>query len=303
MSFSLEELLVINQGDIATNEFRTGRSIEIWLKEDNSKVRELLFPERDKPGRYELIVTEDAPTASHVIKMRSRYPVTLQRNDVVMFESGKKIIIKSKTELFGYFNEPSEIPIYSSEEEIEIGEQSNTYGMLPLFSAKEGGFPQVSVTYAEAHNKNQGLYPVFQKVKDDATVTISGDINFNDPCLSLLKNIKKGFINKLFVQVRHGVDNGQFGEGYFACEYWAIPYLALSDTESTFINFSLELKVVGKVQPYEIITGPFGTRYCPQKTISPDIYFIPFDLSVRPFDVAQYCPQNTTGFYDFATAP
>ena len=89
MGLSLEELLVFNQGDIATSEFRTGRSIEIWLKEDNSKVGELLFTERNKPGRYELIVTENAPQGSQVIKMRSRYPVILQRNDVVMFESGK----------------------------------------------------------------------------------------------------------------------------------------------------------------------------------------------------------------------
>ena len=283
MGLSLEELLVFNQGDIATSEFKTGRSIEIWLKEDNSKVGELLFTERNKPGRYELIVTENALQGSQVIKMRSRYPVILQRNDVVMFESGKKVIIKSKAELFGYMFPETQVAIYSSEEEIEIGEQSNTYGMLPLFSAKEGGFPQVSVTYAEAHNKNMGLYPIFQSVREDATVTVTGDINFNDPCLELLKEIKKGWVNKLFIQIRHGVDNGEYGEGGFSCEYWAIPHIALSDTESTFINFSLELKVLGNVEPYKIITGPFSTRYCPLNTISPNIYFIPFDLTVSPF--------------------
>lgn len=302
MGLSLEELLVFNQGDIATSEFRIGRSIEIWLKEDNSKGRELLFLERNKPGRHELIVTDTAPEGSQVIKMRSRYPVTLERNDVVMFESGKKIIIKSKTELYGYSFPESEVAIYSSDDDIEVGEQSNTYGMLPLFSAKEGGFPQVSVTYAEAHNKNQSLYPVFQRVKDDATVTISGDINFNDPCLELLKNIKNGFINKLFVQIRHRVDNGKYGDGYFACEYWAIPHIALSDPESTFINFTLEMKVIGKVDSYRIITGPFSTRYCPFNWQSPDIYFIDYTIIPKQ-DYTNYCQQNITGFYDFATAP
>lgn len=303
MGLSLEELLVFNQGDIATSEFRTGRSIEVWLRKETAQDAILVIGEEGKPHRHELIVTEYVPQGSQVIKIRARYPMTLQRNDVVMFESGKKVIIKSKTDLLGYFNPPSDVAIYSSEEEIEIGEQSNTYGMFPLFSAKEGGFPQVSVTYAEAHNKNMGLYPIFQSVREDATVTVTGDINFNDPCLELLKEIKKGWVNKLFVQIRNGVDNGEYGEGGFSCEYWAIPHIALSDTESTFINFSLEMKVVGKVDPYKIITGPFGTRYCPQNTTSPDIYFIPFDLSVSPFDFAEYCPQDITGFYDFATAP
>ena len=301
MGLSLEELLVFNQGDIATSEFRTGRTMQVWLKEDNFKDGRLYYAKKGKPGHYELIVTESVERQANLLPIMARFPMTLYRHEVLKFESGKIIIVKSTTELRGYpFSD--DLPIYQTENAIDLGEQTNLYNMQVLYSTKEGGFPKIAVTYAEAHNKNQGLYPVFQKVKEEATVTITGDMNFNDPCLPLLEKIKLGYVNKIFVQFRHGIDNGSYGEGYFACEYWAIPSIALSDTESTFINYSLELKVIGKVDPYKIITGPFRLRYCPFDTRYTGIYNIDYDFVIEQ-DYVNYCPQNTTGFYDFATAP
>lgn len=301
MGLSLEELLVFNQGDIASSEFRTGRTMQIWLKEETFNDTRLFYAQEGKPGHYELIVTESIEEGANLLPIMSRFGMTLYRNEVLKFESGKIVIVKSTTELRGY-PYSDDLPIYQSDNPIDLGEQTNIYSLQVLHSTKEGGFPNISVTYAEAHNKNQGFYPVFQKVREDAIVTITGDMNFNDPTLPLLKKIQLGYVSKLFVQFREGVDNGSYGEGYLACEYWGIPHIALSDTESKFINFTLELKVIGKVDPYKIITGPFRLRYCPFDARYTDIYRIDYTFIIKQ-DYVNYCSQDTTGFYDFATAP
>jgi len=300
MGLSFEELLIINQGDrVDSEDLLLGRKVDIWIKPVTKDIG-LVF-ERNKVGRHELIVTQTTPQGSNVLPIRSRYPCTIYRNDVIKFESGKIVIVKSLTQLRG-FSEEDILPIYDNPDEIEIGEQSNTYAMIPLLSAKEGVYPQISVTYAEGHNKNQGIYAVSQKVKENSTVTVTGDINKNDPSFPILQDIQEGLVSKLFVQVRRPIIHDNYGEGFGAIEYSAIPYCSFIDNESGFLSFSVQLQVIGKVDNYEIITGPFGTRYCPFDAIATDVYRINFVI-VPEEDATNYCPQDTTGFYDFDQSP
>lgn len=299
MSLSLEELLLFNQGEQSA-QFVASRDLEVWIKLDD-KNRELLYPEEGKPGRNELMVMSGISQGENSILLRSRFPFTLYRKDVIKFESGKIIIVKETIKFDGYFSD-NLVSIFDAKEDIELGEQSNVYGMMPLLSAKEGGYPQITATYAEAHNKNQGLHPISQKIKETGTATITGDINHNDYSLGLLSLIQKGIVTKLFVQIRHElntiIDSGSYGTGFGAIEFWAIPFCGLVDSESGFTNFSLQLELLGKIDEYKLITGPFGTRYCPFDAINTNIYHISFEV-IPSQDYTNYCPLDSTGFYDF----
>lgn len=300
MGLSLEEVLIANQAEAL--DYQAGRHLEVWIKSGNKDDRYIYLD--DEVGRVGLIVMSAIAVGSNSIELKASATVTLYRNDPIKFESGKIIFVQRNVTLV---NETATlVSIYQSDHDIEIGEQSATYNMTPLFSAKEGGYPQISTTYAEAHNKNMGLYPVSQKIKENGAVTLTGEVNFNDPSLQILKDIANGTVNKLFVQLRHqftsDINNDKNGEGFGAVEYWAVPYCGLSDTEATFINFSLQMEVIGRIHPYRIITGSFPLRYCPQDVIFLNSYHIEFTV-VPEEDTSNYCPQDVTGFYDFATAP
>lgn len=264
MSFSLEDIFYISMGDEET-EFKTGRQINVWIKPTETKIRQLFKPPY-KPQHYGLKTTDIILQGSNIAKLQAFTPITLYRNDVIKFASGT-IVLKG-TVTVG--TSETEVGIYSSDNEIALGEESVSYGMLPFYSVKEGGFPQKTTTYAEAHNKNQGLHPIFQKIKEDATATITGDLNVKDPCFYLLESIKKGNINKIFVQIRDMPLQENYGQSPLTIEFWATSSVTYSDSESGFVNFSLELKVIGYIDDYTIPTGVFFTLIPPSITLVSD---------------------------------
>ena len=262
MGFSLNDLIEISQGE-RSEEFKKGRVMEVWIK-PKEKQNHLLFTPYNKPQHYGIKTTAIIEQDSLVAKLQSYIPITLYRNDVIKFQSGKIIVLKNNVNIL---TTETIVPIYKNSEAIGSGEEGTTYEMLPLMSVKEGAYPQPSTSYAEAHNKSMGWYAVSQKIKKELTATLTGDINIKDPCFETLKSIYLGTINKLFVQIRDMPLQENYGQSPMAIEFWATPSVTLSDTESGFVNFSMELKVIGRVDDYTIPTGIFFTLRLPSITL------------------------------------
>jgi len=305
MGLSLEDLLLFNQGEQLVQTVK-GRGINIWIRSGIRDTKEYIYPEIRGLGRYEILLGADININDNQVLIRTFRTFTIHRNDCLMFADNKAIVIKQSTILDSNNVNGTAVAIYPSEHDIAQTEGTMTYAMLPLISAKEGGYLQITTSYAEGHNKNQGLYPVSQKIKEDGIATITGDINLNDPCLELLEQIQNEGLSKIFVQLRHEIDsnisNDLYGEGVGAIEYWAIPNCSLSDPENGLINFTLQMKLIQNIIPYKILRGVTVFKYCPIDYIALGFYNIDF-VVIPEEDICGYCPQDTTNFFDFAQTP
>lgn len=254
MPLSLEEQLFYQQGDTVEDcDMIKGRSLDIWIKP--------LIGCDVLPAVKTITAEADADIADTEISVSADEDVTLYRNDVLKFSGGGFAIVKSTTTVTDV---ATTVPVYALETAI-VGtttpETAKTYGMLPLWSAKEGAYPQPSASYAEAHNKNQGLYAVSQKIREDYTATLSGDVNFKDPCLEIFQQMQTASLSKIFVQARHAITTSitigattyKFGEGPGSVQYRGHATITLSDPEAGMIGFSMEVKISGKIDDYAIL--------------------------------------------------
>lgn len=252
MPLSLEDQLLIRQGDkTIQDDFITGRSMEIWI-----------CPLRTKQNVPEVITLTCSATASGAtsISLLASKEVILYRNQALKLVSGTTVlttdyvVVKSTTTVG---TSATAVPVYPIDSAITSGQTARIYPMTPLFSAKEGGIPDSSSSFAEAHNKNMGYYSVSQKIKEENNTSIAGDLNFADPALAIIRQIHTAGLVRLFVQVRHSVTtvigSEQYSEGPFAIEYRGVPTVKINDPEGGMVGFSMEVKVSGQLDDYKLL--------------------------------------------------
>lgn len=252
MSLSLEEQLFFQQGDrVEDLDMIKGRSLEIWIKPIVGN--DLL------PAVRTITVAAAAIVGDSTISVTADEDVTLYRNDVLKITGNKFAVVKATTTIT---STATTLPVYALETALTgTGEVAKTYGMLPIWSAKEGAYPQPSASYAEGHNKNMGLYAVSQKIREDYSATLSGDVNFKDPCLDIFQKMQTASLSKILVQARHaitteitlGATTYKWGEGPGAVQYKGNGTITLSDPEAGMIGFSMEVKISGKIDDYLIL--------------------------------------------------
>jgi len=255
MPLSLEDQLLIQQGDTVEDiDMVKGRSIEIWMR---PIVGNALLP-----TVYTVTASTDAAIGDTTISVTADAEFTIYRNDVLKFSGGTIAIVKATTTIT---TSSTTVPVFALGGAIAgttTPETARTYGMIPVWSAKEGAYPQASASYAEAHNKNMGLYAISQKMREDYTATISGDVNFKDPALEMFEQMQTASLSKIFVQARHAVTTEitvgnttyRWGEGPGAVQYKGNATINLSDGEAAMVGFSMEVKVSGKIDKYRILT-------------------------------------------------
>jgi hypothetical protein len=126
--------------------------------------------------------------------------------------------------------------------------------MIPFISAKEGAFTKASANFVERHNRLTGLYSESQKVREDYTTTITGDLNYQDPCLEMLEDMKYSGLTKLFIQSRYtvaySVGGSFYGDGKLGEQYSGDVNVTMSDSEAGLVSVSLEVKVSGRREKY-----------------------------------------------------
>lgn len=254
MSLTLQEQLFFQQGDrVEDLDMVKGRSLELWIKPivGNALLPEVFVIEAEAAALI------DATT----ISVSANKEVTLYRNDVLKFTGNKFAVVKATTTVT---TNATDVPTYGLPQAIDLEDKANTYAMTPIWSAKEGAYPQPSASYAEAHNKNMGLYAVSQKIREDYTATLSGDVNFKDPCLGIFKDMQTASLSKILVQARHaitteitlGATTYKWGEGPGAVQYKGNGTITLSDPEAGMIGFSMEVKISGKIDDYLTLDPP-----------------------------------------------
>jgi hypothetical protein len=251
MPLSLEDQLFFQQGDrVEDLDMLKGRSIELWIKPIVGV--DLL------PTVYTISVEAAAAVDDVLLSATADDDVTLYRNDVLDFGTGKFAIVKATTTLGAV---AVDVPVYPLEATLADTDTARTYAMLPLWSAKEGGLPQSSASYAEGHNKNMGLYAVSQKIREDYTATLTGDVNFKDPCIEIFQNMQTASLSKILVQARHAITTvitagGTTyinGVGPGAVQYKGNGTITLSDPEAGMVGFSMEVKISGKIDDYVLL--------------------------------------------------
>jgi len=251
MALSLEDQIRYQQGDkVEDADFLKGRSLDVWIKP--------ILSAEDYPTVITLGVATNALVGATSISLTASSDVTLYRNDVLKFTGGLYAVVKATTTVT---DDATTVPVYPLDDPIPANAEAKTYGMLPLVSAKEGAYPQPSASYAEAHNKNMGWYAVSQKIREDYTATISGDLNFKDPCLEIFQQMQTSGLSKLLIQARHaitteitiGATTYTYGEGPGAVQYKGQGTVTLSDPEAGMIGFSMEVKISGKIDDYLIL--------------------------------------------------
>lgn len=251
MALSLEEQLFYQQGDrVEDVDMIKGRSLDIWIK---PIVGNAVLPE------VRTISAEaTAAIGDSSISVSADVETTLYRNDVLKFTGNIYAVVKATTTVG---TTATTVPVYALEAALLGTETAKTYAMIPIWSAKEGAYPQPSASYAEAHNKNMGLYAVSQKIREDYTATISGDVNFKDPALEIFQQMQTASLSKILIQARHaitteitiGATTYRWGEGPGAVQYKGNSTITLSDPEAGMIGFSMEVKISGKIDDYLIL--------------------------------------------------
>lgn len=251
-ALSLEDQLFVLQGDpINDYDFAKGRAVDIWMAP-------LAFNE-DLPDTQGFTVNATAAVnavALSVITPALAPSFTLYRNDVIQTAAGKIAIVKTTTVIPA--NTATSVVVFPLAVSITSADTFVKYiGLTPFFSGKEGAFSSASASYAEAHNKNMGLYAVSQKIREDYTATITGDVAYNDPSLSMLEDMKVSGLSKIFVQARYtvafGIGGSYNGDGVLGEEYRGNVALSMSDTEAGMVGISIEVKISGKREKYELI--------------------------------------------------
>lgn len=249
-SLSLEDQLFVLQGDpVNESDFTKGRSVDVWIAP-------LSFAQ-DYPDQLTIvnniaILANDTTATLNCTEKAT----TLYRNDVLNF-GATKIIVKATTTIVSG-GVGTAVPIFAAPGGVTITSDAKIYEMLPLVSAKEGAFVSASATYAEAHNKAMGLYAVSQKVREDYTATISGDIAYNDPALAILQDMSSGGLSKVFVQARYtvayGIGGSDYGDGALSEQYRGNSTISLTDGEGAMVGFSMEVKISGRREKYALLT-------------------------------------------------
>jgi hypothetical protein len=259
-SLSLEDQLFVLQGDpINDYDFTKGRAVDIWIAPltFNQSVPDIA------------VVSLNTAVAVNDVTVSVTTPValTLYRNDVLNFghTSGTRPLIVRSTTTIGA--SPVSVPIFAAPYTIATTISANPNkcliykSLLPFLSAKEGAFSAASASYAEGHNKNMGLYAVSQKIREDYTSTITGDLNYGDPCLDLLEDLKVSGLSKLFVQARYtvafGVGGSYYGDGVLGEQYIGNVALSMSDTEAGMVSMSIEVKISGARKKYSLLVPTF----------------------------------------------
>jgi hypothetical protein len=246
MPLSLEDRLFIKQGDKTDQEnFVLGRAMKVWIAP---------LPLGQSVPNVTLVEQASAVLADATsLSLTATEEIVLYRNQPLRF-GAVVVLVKATTTVT---TTATTVPIYPADGGISAAATAEVYPMTPLFSAKEGGIPDSSASFAEAHNKNMGYYSVSEKIKEDYSATIAGEINFTDPALNIINDIHINGLSKLFVQVRHSVlteiGTQKYGEGPFAVQYHGVPTAKVSDPEGGFVAISLEMKISGKLDPYVIL--------------------------------------------------
>lgn len=252
MALSLEEQLFYQQGDrVEDIDMIKGRALDLWIAE--------IVGNNTLPEERTVTVASAAIIGDNSISVTADQEFTLYRNDVLKFTGDKYAVVKATTTVGTV---ATDLPVYALESAFTgTSETAKTYGMTPIWSAKEGAYPQASASYAEAHNKNMGLYAISQKIREDYTVTISGDVNFKDPALDIFQKMQTASLSKVFVQARHAITTEitvggityRWGEGPGSVQYKGNGTINLTDPEAGMIGFSMEVKVSGKIDDYKIL--------------------------------------------------
>lgn len=254
-SLSLEDQLFVLQGDpINDYDFAKGRAVDIWIApltfNQSKPATQILYLDNN-------IVLGDTSMNVRFAAAPTGSAQTLYRNDVIRFGSGY-FIVKTTTTVAPHASTATAVPIFAAGFAVTAPLTTRFYNtMIPFISAKEGAFTSASASYAESHNKNMGLYAVSQKIREDYTATITGDVNYGDPCLQLLEDMKVSGLSKLFVQARYtvafGIGGSFYGDGVLGEQYSGNVALSMSDTEAGMVAISIEVKVSGKRETYTVL--------------------------------------------------
>jgi hypothetical protein len=251
-ALSLEDQLFVLQGDpINDYDFAKGRAVDIWMAS-------LPF-NQDEPTTQSFSVSATAAIAAVALSVTTPAlspSFTIYRNDVIKTAAGKFAIVKETKVIPA--NVATNIVVFPLAVSIASGDTFVKYiGLTPFFSGKEGAFSSASASYAEAHNKNMGLYAVSQKIREDYTATITGDVAYNDPCLTMLESMKVSGLSKMFVQARYtvafGIGGSYNGDGVLGEQYRGNVALSMSDTEAGMVGISIEVKISGAREKYVLI--------------------------------------------------
>lgn len=262
-SLSLEDQLSVLQGDpVSDYTFTQGRNVDIWLAP--------LEVSQTKPSIQKLYLVTEIQLGDTIMYVRfDAAPIgstqTLYRNDVIVFR-GNKYIVRTTTTVLAQTQHPSNktaVPIFAAQF-ITLGlggsiQPSHQFynTMIPFLSAKEGAFTKASANFVERHNRLTGLYSESQKVREDYTANITGDLNYRDPCLEMFEDMKYSGLGKLFVQCRYtvaySVGGSFYGEGVLGEQYSGDATLTMSDSEAGLVSVSLEIKVSGKREKYIVL--------------------------------------------------
>jgi hypothetical protein len=246
MSFSLADQLLIQKGDSTpSKDFALGRLFHVWIY--------VLKPEEYSPPLIQITASE-TPQGSVTIILESDQNITLYRHHILRFNN-KFVVVKRTTVLIA--NVPTETPVF----ELISGFSDNepicaTYPLIPLFSIKEGGFPQPSANLAEAHNKSMGLYSVSQKYKHDSDTSLTGELNYTDPALPYLEDIESKNNSNVFIQVRPVVTEVISLESYrqeygsLAIQYRGVATVKLTDPEGGMVALAMDIKINGQIDNY-----------------------------------------------------
>lgn len=182
------------QGECLTgDDFVLGYYLETWIKVLN-------YQESTPPTTTLTLASAAAADDTSITVDVAAGSVRVYERDVLYFPTDDVLVlILADAELTGAGNVLTVAALTGA---LTAAETADTYGMIPVLSAVDGGIFAATGTSALARTKAMGLNPARSLSERDGSLAISGQINVKDAAMFVMDD-QSTRVNRFYVESRY----------------------------------------------------------------------------------------------------
>jgi hypothetical protein len=256
-----------------------GHESELWIRETVSGY----------PQAYN--VTFVGMIDSTSVSLQSEIQLTLYQGDVLLFDD----ILLVLDAICNLDTSPTIVSVLPLSGNIPVGTIAQTYALIPVYSFGTHSVNQDGGT-AIRNDKELGLWTQHFVTSKGCDIPCSGHMIRGDIGFHLLYDMAQGS-RFIYFEMRY---NPYVDTNIGTARGVASVHLSDSSNPLDFVDVNFTLKVLGTPELYTPLKLEGDPFYCPFS--APRYYKIDFKV-IPEEDTSNYCPQDTTGFFDFDTAP
>jgi len=261
-----------------SDDFIIGYGSELWIRESNG------YPQSYNVTFIELINFT-------TVSLSCDTPITLYQGDVLLFDD----ILLVLDAICSINTTPTIVSILPIVGNVPVGTIAQTYALIPVYSFGTHAVNQDGNTVTR-NDKELGLWTKHFVTGKSCDIPCNGHFIRNDTGFHLLYEVGQGS-GFIFFELRY---NPYVDTNIGTVRGIASVEISNGSNPLDFVDVNFSLKVKGTPELYTPLKLEGDPFYCPLN--APPLYKIAFKV-IPEEDLINYCPQDTTGFYDFDTAP